>query len=115
MVPQYLSSLQDRLQKEDWVRLLRLFADIEQEIGCLVEHQLQHGLDDLWLRDRLSTSASKSMRKHAMQCFLEQLAKNVEQLAKNNALILSFVKACFCLLQPLLIDIHIHSLVHSPT
>ena len=81
MVPEYLSSLQDRLQKEDWFRVLRLFADMEQEIGRLVEHRLQHGLgDDSWTR--LSTSASKSMRKLAMQCFLGQLAKNVEMAAE---------------------------------
>ena len=71
MVPQYLSSLQDRLQKEEWFRVLRLFADMEQEIGRLVEHRLQHGLgDDSW--NRLSTSASKSMRKLALQSFLGQ-------------------------------------------
>ncbi|MCH2074215.1 MAG: hypothetical protein MK130_05060 [Puniceicoccaceae bacterium] len=81
MVPEYLESLNDRLDDHDMVRVLRLFAGMEQEIERLVEHRLQQGLgDDSW--DRLSTSASKSMRKLAMQCFLGQLATNVEMAAK---------------------------------
>ena len=77
MVPQYLSSLQDRLERQDWLRVKRVFAGMEQEIGRLVEDSIHHGLgDDSW--KRLSTSACKYMRELAIQCFLGQLAKNVE-------------------------------------
>ncbi|MCH2143453.1 MAG: hypothetical protein MK077_10725 [Phycisphaerales bacterium] len=51
---------------------------MEQEIGRLVEDSIHHGLGDVFCKKRLSTSACKYMRELAIQCFLGQLAKNVE-------------------------------------
>ena len=81
MVPQdrlerHIFSLQDQLERQDWLRVKRVFAGMEQEIGRLVENSIHHGLGDVFCKKRLSKSACKYMREMAIQCFLGQLAKN---------------------------------------